>query len=48
MIDRAVEWAAERHRRNAGRYRVGLFARFERMAKWNEALRFEPALGINT
>jgi enolase len=33
---------------NTGRFKVGLFARFERMVKWNEALRIEPALWINT
>jgi enolase len=30
---------------NAGQLKVGSFARSERMAKWNEALRIEEALG---
>jgi enolase len=30
---------------NAGQLKVGSFARSERMAKWNEALRVEEALG---
>ena len=30
---------------NAGQLKVGSFARGERMAKWNEALRIEEALG---
>ncbi len=30
---------------NAGQLKVGSFARSERMAKWNEALRIEAALG---
>ena len=29
----------------AGQLKVGSFARSERMAKWNEALRIEEALG---
>ncbi len=32
---------------NAGQLKVGSFARSERMAKWNEALRIEEALGEN-
>jgi len=31
---------------NAGQLKVGSFARSERMAKWNEALRIEEALGV--
>jgi enolase len=30
---------------NAGQLKVGSFARSERMAKWNECLRIEEALG---
>ena len=30
---------------NAGQLKVGSFARGERMAKWNEVLRIEEALG---
>ena len=30
---------------NAGQIKVGSFARGERMAKWNELLRIEEALG---
>jgi enolase len=30
---------------NTGQLKVGSFARSERMAKWNEALRIEEALG---
>jgi enolase len=30
---------------NAGQLKVGSFARSERMAKWNEVLRIEEALG---
>jgi enolase len=30
---------------NAGQLKVGSFARSERMAKWNEGLRIEEALG---
>jgi enolase len=32
---------------NAGQLKVGSFSRSERMAKWNEALRIEEALGSN-
>jgi enolase len=32
---------------NAGQLKVGSFSRSERMAKWNEALRIEEALGAN-
>ncbi len=32
---------------NAGQFKVGSFARSERMAKWNEMLRIEQALGAN-
>lgn len=32
---------------NAGQLKVGSFARSERMAKWNECLRIEAALGAN-
>ena len=32
---------------NAGQFKVGSFARSERMAKWNEALRIEEALGLD-
>ncbi|CAN5717779.1 phosphopyruvate hydratase [soil metagenome] len=32
---------------NAGQLKVGSFARSERMAKWNEALRIEEMLGVN-
>lgn len=32
---------------NAGQIKVGSFARSERMAKWNELLRIEEALGAN-
>jgi enolase len=38
IVHLAVGW-------NAGRLKVGSFARGERMAKWNEALRIEEALG---
>jgi len=38
IIHLAVGW-------NAGQLKVGSFARSERMAKWNEALRLEEALG---
>ena len=31
---------------NAGQLKVGAFARSERMAKWNEVLRIEEALGV--
>ena len=30
---------------NAGQFKVGSFSRSERMAKWNEVLRIEEALG---
>ncbi len=33
---------------DAGQIKVGSFARSERMAKWNEALRIEEALGADT
>jgi enolase len=32
---------------NTGQLKVGSFARSERMAKWNEMLRIEEALGAN-
>jgi enolase len=32
---------------NAGQLKVGSFARSERMAKWNEALRVEESLGAS-
>jgi enolase len=38
IVHLAVGW-------NAGQLKVGSFARGERMAKWNEALRIEEALG---
>ena len=38
IVHLAVGW-------NAGRMKVGSFARSERMAKWNEALRIEEGLG---
>jgi enolase len=38
IVDLAVGW-------NAGQLKVGSFSRSERMAKWNEALRIEEALG---
>ncbi len=38
IVHLAVGW-------NAGRLKVGSFARSERMAKWNEALRVEESLG---
>ena len=40
MVHLAVGW-------NAGQLKVGSFARSERMAKWNEGLRIEAALGAN-
>jgi enolase len=40
IVHLAVGW-------NAGQLKVGSFARSERMAKWNEALRIEEALGGN-
>lgn len=33
---------------NAGQLKVGSFARSERMAKWNEGLRIEEALGVGS
>jgi len=41
IVHLAVGW-------NAGKLKVGSFARSERMAKWNEALRIEQALGPST
>jgi enolase len=41
IVHLAVGW-------NAGQLKVGSFARSERMAKWNEALRIEQALGPST
>ena len=38
IIHLAVGWGV-------GQFKVGSFARSERMAKWNEALRIEQALG---
>ena len=38
IVDLAVGW-------NAGQLKVGSFARSERMAKWNAALRIEEAMG---
>ncbi len=32
---------------DAGQFKVGAFARSERMAKWNEGLRIEAALGVD-
>ena len=40
IVHLAVGW-------NAGQLKVGAFARSERMAKWNEALRIEEALGAS-
>lgn len=40
IVHLAVGWGA-------GQLKVGSFARSERMAKWNEALRIEEALGAN-
>jgi enolase len=40
IVHLAVGWAA-------GQLKVGSFARSERMAKWNEGLRVEEALGAN-
>jgi enolase len=40
IVHLAVGW-------DAGQLKVGSFARSERMAKWNEALRIEEALGSN-
>jgi enolase len=39
IVHLAVGW-------NAGQLKVGSFARSERMAKWNEGLRIEAALGL--
>ena len=41
IVDLAIGWAA-------GQLKVGSFARSERMAKWNAALRIEEALGAHT
>jgi enolase len=41
IVHLAVGW-------DAGQLKVGSFARSERMAKWNEALRIEEALGRHT
>jgi enolase len=38
IVHLAVGW-------NAGQLKIGSFARSERMAKWNEGLRIESALG---
>jgi enolase len=40
IVHLAVGW-------DAGQLKVGSFSRSERMAKWNEALRIEEALGAN-
>jgi len=40
IVHLAIGW-------NAGQLKVGSFARSERMAKWNEALRIEEALGAH-
>jgi len=40
IVHLAIGWSA-------GQLKVGSFARSERMAKWNEALRIEEALGSN-
>jgi enolase len=40
IVHLAIGWGA-------GQLKVGSFARSERMAKWNEALRIEEALGVN-
>ena len=39
IVHLAIGWGA-------GQLKVGSFARSERMAKWNEALRIEEALGF--
>jgi len=39
IVHLAIGWSA-------GQLKVGSFARSERMAKWNEALRIEQALGV--
>jgi enolase len=41
IVHLAVGW-------DAGQLKVGSFSRSERMAKWNEALRIEEALGSGT
>ncbi|MBS1215766.1 MAG: phosphopyruvate hydratase [Proteobacteria bacterium] len=41
IVDLAIGW-------DAGQLKVGSFARSERMAKWNAALRIEEALGART
>ena len=41
IVDLAIGW-------DAGQLKVGSFARSERMAKWNAALRIEEALGAHT
>ena len=38
IVHLAIGW-------DAGQLKVGSFARSERMAKWNEALRIEEAMG---
>jgi enolase len=40
IVHLAVGW-------NAGQFKVGSFARSERMAKWNEMLRVEEELGAD-
>ena len=40
IVHLAVAWGV-------GQIKVGSFARSERMAKWNEALRIEEALGVD-
>ena len=40
IVHLAIGW-------NTGQLKVGSFARSERMAKWNEALRIEEALGAD-
>jgi enolase len=40
IVHLAVGW-------NSGQLKVGSFSRSERMAKWNQALRIEEALGAN-
>jgi enolase len=40
IVHLAVGW-------NAGQLKVGSFSRSERMAKWNECLRVEEALGCS-
>ena len=41
IVHLAVGW-------NTGQLKVGSFARSERMAKWNEALRIEESLGAKS